>query len=297
MTFWWVSQGQTYSAIEEGTLWTCLMKDGTALASRTLIKELRVGDLVFNYASGSLRALSRVVAEWVPAPRPSSHAGKPGDPEAGWLVRTEPVVTSLSLHWHELSELIGVGSPGPLDKDGIPQQRYISVLSDEEGTRLLDRLAIAADVPEERAAERSSGVELWDRGETDAVTIARRRREQAHLRAYLLGQRAAASCDICGREFPAGLLVAAHIVPRAVTDDEHRKDFAAIAMLACSLGCDDLFERGYVVVDEAGVVRRGRTAETSSLVSVVDQLADGLCTAHSDRTAAEFAAHARLIMA
>jgi hypothetical protein len=297
MTFWWASQSQTYSAIEEGTLWTCLMRDGTALASRTLIKELRVGDLVFNYARGSVRALSRVVVEWVPALRPSSHAGKDGDPDVGWLVRTEPIVTGLSLDWHELRELIGVGSPGPLDKDGIPQQRYISVISDEEGRRLLDRLAIAVDVPGERPIERLSIEELWDLGETDAVTIGLRRREQARLRAYLLGRRAAAGCDICGRELPAALLVAAHIVPRAVSDNEHRKDFASIAMLACSLGCDDLFERGYLFVDDAGVVRGGRAAETSSLASAVDQLTSSVCTAHNERTAAAFAAHARLVLA
>jgi len=293
--FWWASQSQTYAAIEQGTLWTCPLRDGRALESRTLIKQLRVGDLVFNYASGSVRALSRVVAEWVPSPRPSGHEGKDGDPDAGWIVRLEPIVTGLSLDWRELPDLIGVGSPGPLDKDGIPQQRYISVISDEAGKRLLDRLEIAVEAPAEQPGEQLD--EIWDLGETDAATIGRRRREQARLRAYLLGGRADSCCDICGREFPAALLVAAHIVPRAVSSDAHRKDFASIAMLACSLGCDDLFELGYIVVDEAGLVQAGRVADTPALASAVDQLANRVCAAHSERTAADFAGHARLILA
>lgn len=203
----------------------------------------------------------------------------------------------LSLDWHELAELIGVGTPGPLDKDGIPQQRYISVINNEAGERLLDRLRIVEDVSGVRATEGLSGDELWDLGETDAETISRRRREQARLRAHLLGRRVSANYDICGRGLPAALLVAAHIIPRAVSDNEHRKDFASIAMLSCSLGCDDLFERGYVVVDEAGVVRGGRAGETPSLASAIDQLTSRGCTAHNERTAADFAAHARLVLA
>ncbi|WP_431277874.1 HNH endonuclease [Leifsonia poae] len=220
--------------------------------------------------------------------------GKDGDPDAGWIVRLEPILTGLSLDWRELPDLIGVGSPGPLDKDGIPQQRYISVISDEAGKRLLDRLGIAVETPAEPPGEQLD--EIWDFGETDAATIGRRRREQARLRAYLLGGRAHSGCDICGREFPAALLVAAHIVPRALSGDEHRKDFASIAMLACSLGCDDLFELGYIVVDEAGLVQAGRVADTPALASAVDQLANRVCTAHNERTAADFAGHARLIL-
>jgi len=134
---------------------------------------------------------------------------------------------------------------------------------------------------------------LWDLGETDALTIGRRRREQARLREYLLGRRATASCDVCGRELPAALLVAAHIVRRADLDEERRKDFGSIAMLACSLGCDDLFELGYIVVDEAGIVKAGRAADTPFLGSAVELLIDNVCTAHNGCTAADFAEHAR----
>lgn len=73
-------------------------------------------------------------------------------------------------------------------------------------------------------------------GDRSAVT------QQGRLRGYLLAGRDAANCDLCGRRLPASLQVAAHIVPRSVSDEDHRKDFAAIAMLACNLGCDELFE-------------------------------------------------------
>jgi hypothetical protein len=138
---------------------------------------------------------------------------------------------------------------------------------------------------------------VWELGGTDAMTMGRRRREQVRLRSYLLGGRDSANCDICGRELPSALLVAAHIKPRAMSDEEHRKDFASVAMLACELGCDQLFELGYVIVDEHGVAKPGRDAETSALQAIVDRLVGRKCTAHNARTARDFADHRKLVRA
>lgn len=146
-------------------------------------------------------------------------------------------------------------------------------------------------------SEQGSVDGVWGLGETDAMTMGRRRREQVRLRSYLLDGRDSANCDVCGRELPASLLVAAHIKPRAMSDEEHRKDFASIAMLACALGCDQLFELGYVIVDEDGLAKPGRDAETAALQSIIDRLVGNKCTAHSTRTARDFADHLKLVMA
>lgn len=299
MAYWWASQGRNYeSAIVQGTLWTAPWPDGTLRQDRTRIKAIRNGDLVFHYAHGLIRAVSRVIAEWVPAPRPTGYPKRtPLDLDAGWLVRVEPIATDLILDWHELPELIAVGAPGPMDRNGVPQEKYLSVITDEEGQRLLDRLGVSVEFDSMGPPELAPVDAIWELGETDATTIGRRRREQGRLRAYLLGSRDSANCDICGRRLPASILVAAHIKPRAVSDEDHRKDFASIAMLACALGCDELFERGYIIVDESGVVKPGRDAKTGALQSIVDGLVDGKCTAHNTKTAGDFADRAKLVIA
>lgn len=96
--------------------------------------------------------------------------------------------------------------------------------------------------------------------DTDRVGSVTLRREQSALRAHLLKDRAHAPCLLCGRELPSALLVAAHIVPRRDLSHEQRLDFPAVAFLACSLGCDALFEHGYLTVDENGRVAPGRDA-------------------------------------
>ena len=72
---------------------------------------------------------------------------------------------------------------------------------------------------------------------------------------------------------------------------------AAIAMLACSLGCDELFELGYLVVDDEGIVRTGRATDSEALQTAVNQLVNGASTAHNTKTAVDFAKHARLVFA
>ena len=69
----------------------------------------------------------------------------------------------------------------------------------------------------------------------------------------------------------------------------------AVAMLVCSLGCDALFEQGYIVVGENGRMRRGRPAETKDLERAVDLLIGKVCTAHNDLTEANFKAHRTLV--
>ncbi len=297
MRFWWASQGRNYpTAIAQGSLWTSPWPDGTLRQDRVLIKRIRAGDTVFHYENGMVRAVSRVISEWVPSARPSGYPKRnPHDLDAGWLVRVEPIVTGLELDFRELPKIITVGAPGPLDRDGSPQQKYLSAIGDDDGVRLLERLGVTAATGAHVAESHID--EIWDRGETDAVAISRRRREQARLRAYLLNGRNLAECALCGRSLPTSLLVAAHIMSRAASDEEDRKNFPSVAMLACNLGCDDLYELGFVVVDDEGIIRPGRRTGVEAVSEVVEGLVGRRCDAHNERTANNFAARARLVSA
>jgi hypothetical protein len=90
--------------------------------------------------------------------------------------------------------------------------------------------------------------------ELDGQAFAKYRKEQRALRKLLVNGAEEAGCALCGRPFPVEFLVAAHIKTRKVAPPQERQDLENIAMLACSFGCDRLFELGYVTVDELGVV-------------------------------------------
>jgi len=74
------------------------------------------------------------------------------------------------------------------------------------------------------------------------------RREQAFLRDRLFEGREQGQCVLCGRTVPVDLLVAAHIKPRSRCTEGQKRDTLNVVPM-CLLGCDALFERGYVWVD------------------------------------------------
>lgn len=128
--------------------------------------------------------------------------------------------------------------------------------------------------------------------EVDAESTVKRRREQAHLRNHLYRGKATGDCSICGRSFPVQLLVAAHIKPRSRCVKEELLDLNVV-MSACTLGCDALYERGWIGVDVGGVVRRGDgvSAATSAVSKYVDGVEGRECTAHNPSSAEYFEWH------
>ncbi|MDF4259452.1 hypothetical protein P7M41_24090 [Vibrio parahaemolyticus] len=98
--------------------------------------------------------------------------------------------------------------------------------------------------------------------ELDVEFTAKRRAEQTLLRAYLLEGNKLATCAICNSKLPENMLVAAHIKRRSKCSDDEKLDFGAVATLMCKLGCDDLYEKGYIYVDK-GIVRSNPNAVTT----------------------------------
>lgn len=124
-------------------------------------------------------------------------------------------------------------------------------------------------------------------GKTDAFAERKVRREQRLLRRALGLGGGSHPCALCGREFPDRLLVAAHIKKRSKCSHEEKIDIPAVAMIACALGCDALFEHGYVVVNDEGIIEiTGRAAEGTHLHDVAQRLEGRTVVGpskHSDR--------------
>ncbi|WP_395402011.1 hypothetical protein ACHMXB_01075 [Arthrobacter sp. UC242_113] len=294
MNFWWASQGRNHSiVIDHGTLWTCKQGNGVVPEARRLLWDMKPGDIVFHYGQQYLRAVSTVTHDCVPFERPPGYTKMPDETDQGWLITVDPIMKNLNLPWQRVAELIRWGSPGPLRRDGVPALKYMSRLAEEDGLALVTELGISPPVSDE-GTFLGLPEDTWGLGETDAVALAAVRQEQAALRRHLLGGRPSAPCAVCGEILPAKLLIAGHIKPRSESTEEERKDFKSAAMLVCALGCDALFEWGYISVDDSGIVRRGRTAETEGVRDAVDLLIGKKCTAHNELTAPQFAARSHL---
>ncbi|WP_329341272.1 hypothetical protein OG252_35400 [Streptomyces sp. NBC_01352] len=112
-------------------------------------------------------------------------------------------------------------------------------------------------------------------GPSDAAADAQRRAEQGRLKKALLPG-TEGECALCGRTLPRAFLVAAHIKKRSACSEEERWDLNNVAMLACLLGCDSLFEYGFVAVEEGGQLRISPVAASAPPVAkyIEEHLAD-----------------------
>ncbi len=297
MHYWWVSHSRNYEqAIAEGTLWNCPGPGGVLPGDRVYLKDMRRGDVVFNYFGPYIRAVSAVSEEWQDAPRPDGYEQPPGEGIEGWLVRTTPLAEGLRVHRERAADITADGAPGPLNAAGKPHRRYVSALSGEEGQALLEECGVTA--PQTSAGSlRGLPASAWGADEPDDQTLTTIRLEQAYLRKNLLRGRLKAPCALCGEELPARLLVAGCIKPRSHCSEEERRDYAGCAMLTCALGCDALYEWGYVVVDSSGRIQGGQAAETGRVENAVARLVGRNCTAFNDQTTECFAENERLMLA
>jgi len=106
-----------------------------------------------------------------------------------------------------------------------------------------------------RTAYDGALMQLQGLGDTDCRRERPERLEQRYLQSLLFRGVKEAPCSLCGRILPISFLVTAHIKPRSRCSDAERKDLNNVTA-ACVLGCDYLFDRGFVVVKDNSVQSR-----------------------------------------
>jgi hypothetical protein len=104
------------------------------------------------------------------------------------------------------------------------------------------------------------------------------RREQTKLRKNMLNGASKQACALCGRTLPARFIRAAHIKRRSAASREERLQMANI-MPACLLGCDELFEHGYVYVTSGGTIAASEKADSTADLAQAAKALDGLTVA------------------
>lgn len=91
----------------------------------------------------------------------------------------------------------------------------------------------------------------------DKISYSKSRTEQSFLRSVLFKSKIS-PCGICGKEYPINFLVAAHIKKRSSCSDEEKRDYSNIVIPMCKFGCDELYEKGYIVV-ENGIIKESKS--------------------------------------
>lgn len=134
------------------------------------------------------------------------------------------------------------------------------------------------DVTDQAAElERVIGLE----GDLDRVVQATARREQQDLRRGLFGAAPKAACALCGLVLPVRLLVAAHVKFRTSCSSEEQRD-TNVVMPACNLGCDALYEAGYLGVGPSGEILTCSDDSSPDLAEKLQAYEGRTCGAFTD---------------
>ncbi|OII35221.1 hypothetical protein BIU98_04680 [Curtobacterium sp. MMLR14_010] len=182
----------------------------------------------------------------------------------------------------------------PFSTRGAVKQVYLSEVAGALSEWLLAEVGLRVDAAQLPAwpDDGTANAEIDYRG--DRRVVINVRGEQTLLRKHLFGDDLLATCSLCGRDLPVAMLVTAHIKRRADTSRAERGRTDTV-MPACLIGCDSLFELGYVVVNPGGVVARGprRTPMTEDLTLAIDALLGRTCYVWNKATEQYFAHHRR----
>lgn len=160
----------------------------------------------------------------------------------------------------ELATLVESGYGARMSNNAIPNAPSLIVSSN---------ISNSAIIPIEPFEHLPTSIRERD---LESDSVAKVRKEQSYLRAHLLQGKNVAKCSLCGEEFPFDLLVAAHIKKRSKCEDYEKLDFNNIATLMCKTGCDDFFEKGYIVVISGEIIQAKRKGLTSRVQFLIDQL-------------------------
>ncbi|MFC1567819.1 hypothetical protein ACFL3K_01275 [Pseudomonadota bacterium] len=127
---------------------------------------------------------------------------------------------------------------------------------------------------------------------TDTDATVKVRKEQQLLRTLLFENNQSMNCAICGEHYPIDLLITAHIKKRAECNDSERLDMNVI-MPACKLGCDDLFEKQYLIVNELGIIEQGKEIDPSysNLSNYIQSQVGKKCSFHNSNSEVFFHWH------
>ena len=171
--------------------------------------------------------------------------------------------------------------------------RGFRVLDEIDSQSVLEFLQFDKVLYEDRpgTGKRQASIKkLENLDKTEKNSVRKSRLEQQLLTDILHDGKTENTCSICGKLFPVPFLVTAHIKIRAYCSPQERKDYNVVMPL-CRMGCDELYERGYVGVVDRKVVKRNGKHTSEAITSYITNIEGLECSYFNDHTTAYFQWH------
>jgi|ERR1700723_1999069 len=173
----------------------------------------------------------------------------------------------------------------------VHESEFRKLVEGGKPARVADRIAGEPVEWLEQVTKRKFEQAANIKGPLDREHTALGRVEQGYLRGELFDGGDQATCSLCRRRLPIELLVAAHVKQRKVCSRRERLDVPNVVFGVCLLGCDALYERGLVAVDERGYILSSTVQSSPDLRAVIRRFQKKKCKAWNEARAKYFNWH------
>lgn len=129
-------------------------------------------------------------------------------------------------------------------------------------------------------------------GDNNNTAIINVRKEQQYLKGVLFQDKKNITCGICGNELPIEFVWCSHIKKRSRCTIKEQLD-TRVVMPMCKLGCDDLYEKGYIAVKD-GKVKVLKTTGSLILQKYINVIDGNMCEYWNDYSKEYFLDHFKL---
>jgi hypothetical protein len=157
-----------------------------------------------------------------------------------------------------------------------------NVLDKEKSEKVLNRFNLFSETYIEEIDKSNFNKITLDLDLTEQSYIGLRRLEQGFLRKNLFENNTLFNCCCCKKEYPISFLVAAHIKKRSHCENEEKLD-ENIVMPLCKFGCDELYEKGILVVRN-GEFTSSQKIEDESIKLYINSIRNKKCNYFNNNT-------------
>lgn len=247
-------------------------------------KRVNPGDVAFFYVRGKFIA-NGIVTSTTHNRRLAAHLwGEAGNRSTWEYIYFLSDIKSMATPVREFNRVIGYKLTKPV--------QGFSVLNENKSQLALDFFGFDFPYPKELAsATRAQLIErLANLFTTDRSVPGKDRMEQNYLRKGLHGNKTENYCGICHELYPIFFLTTAHIKRRSYCSLEERINLD-IAMPMCKMGCDQLFETGYISVVDGHVVPLKKRPLTAAMQTYLERIVGNECPYYTEITRPYFQWH------
>lgn len=165
------------------------------------------------------------------------------------------------------------------------------ILDEEKSVNVLSAFDLESETYFPDITDEELDKEFQNEEDLDTKSTTTGRKEQSRIRRLLFKNKPTGICSICNKEYPVKFLWAAHIKKRAKCSLDEKRDTRNIAAPMCKFGCDELYEKGYIGVEEGNVVQLKHNELTGNLQSYIDSITNNQCSSWNNKTRQYFEWH------